>query len=103
MYRQGDLLIVRAERPDKQPDAVSGDAVLAYGEATGHAHTLSAPEVAVWRGEDGQVTTVTVRGGDGLLTHPEHETIVLPAETTWRILRQREYAVERRAPVLLQD
>ncbi|GIV04015.1 MAG: hypothetical protein KatS3mg015_2845 [Fimbriimonadales bacterium] len=100
MYRQGDLLIVRAERPDRQPNAVSGDAVLAFGEATGHAHTLSAPEVAVWRGEDGQVATIAVRG-DGVLTHPEHATIVLPPETVWRVLRQREHAPE--GAVFLRD
>lgn len=91
MYRQGDVLLVPIERlpaggkrVENNPD---GGVTLAFGEATGHHHTI--------RGGDGGVTMfrpddmpaggngngpffLVVEGGSVTLEHQEHDEIVIP-------------------------
>lgn len=90
LWRQGDVLIETvAEIPAGATPKRT--AVLAYGEATGHAHRVEAPERAqVW--EVGgelylQVTDVT------RLIHDEHLPITL-APGTYHVWQQREYTPE---------
>ena len=91
-YRQGDVFLQRVTAvPDAAQDL--GDrakqTVLALGELTGHAHVLR-----VLDGELVEYATTTERFvtlvTDGLLTHEEHATIVVPAGS-YLVVRQREY------------
>ena len=89
MYRQGDLLIVAvnaAPRGQYARDRVDG--VIQEGEATGHAHRLVGGAAWDERGE-----TFLTSDGSAVVTHDEHDTIVLP-EGTYKVLRQREFTPE---------
>ena len=90
MFRQGDVLLVRAaEMPlGRSIDPEAGRLVLARGEATGHHHSVAV--------EDGEL----VDTAEGLflrimaatpLEHQEHSAITLEPGV-YRVLRQREYA-----------
>lgn len=92
--RQGDIYLVPI---DTLPDGLTevprdrGRIVLAEGEATGHLHTIEAPE-ATFLAQDladieGRFLAVEA---EVALTHPEHSTIqVRPG--AYRVVRQREY------------
>lgn len=87
MYRQGDILIVEAQRPPAQWERVKRpDNVVAYGEATGHRHEFEG-NVALFD-VFGQTYADVVE--DAELVHDEHETITIP-EGFYRIVRQREF------------
>ncbi len=90
-FRQGDILIERIEAlPERcepvQPD--DGRLVVAYGEATGHAHAVLG-RADLYETEEGRRFLRVLEDG-GVLTHEEHAPIVLPAGT-YRVERQREY------------
>ena len=93
MFRQGDVLI-RSTNITEKGDAIerdNGRVVLAYGEVTGHAHAIAAPNAKLFAlaGEMTryllQVTKTPVE-----LKHEEHSTIVLPPGN-YEVVRQREY------------
>jgi hypothetical protein len=88
-FRQGDVLLVEVDGIPEEAtaEARSGRIVLAWGEATGHAHAI----------HDRDARTFTHAGERFLLTksraqliHEEHGPIDLP-EGTWRVVIQREY------------
>lgn len=91
MIRQGDVLLVPVDMeppPGLQPQ---DEVVLALGEATGHAHRLGG---AVLEWSDGTERYVRVLGAPGTLTHEEHDPVpapVVPAEVTFKVVRQREW------------
>lgn len=100
LFRQGDVLLIPVDKIPKsakraKPD--NGRWVLAYGEVTGHHHSVAV--------EDG-VELVTAEEADELrmwlsvttdepvaLTHQEHATIMLPPGQYERRI-QREYTPE---------
>lgn len=93
-YRQGDVLLVRVEedvsgRPHRRVARDAGRIVLAYGEATGHAHAVADAEAELIELETGERFLVTPRGVS--LRHEEHDPVELPPGT-YRVVRQREYA-----------
>jgi len=94
MFRQGDVLIVPIERMPcgLQRLACANDCVvLAYGEATGHAHAITAAGVALFRDPEREAMFMQVAGASpAALEHPEHGTIHIPPGD-YRIIRQREY------------
>ena len=70
----------------------NGGIVLAHGEATGHRHTLEAPEAPVYvLGElDEMELAIDVLGEDGaVVTHQEHAALKLE-RGLWQVRRQRE-------------
>lgn len=87
--RQGDALLVAVETipKDATPEARSGRIVLAFGEATGHAHAIAEPEAQAFT-HDGMRHLLT--RSIAQLLHEEHAPIELPAGT-WRVVIQREY------------
>ena len=97
MYRQGDVLIISV---DSTPPKISevprdnGRVVLAYGEATGHAHAILSERATLFRPDDmpatGSDTYLKVVDGAVELVHEEHDTIRIPAGA-YRIVHQREY------------
>ena len=95
-------------------EAKNGRAILAFGEATGHAHVIDSPRVHLTRDADviaalkrelvekgilhPDADTIDagliVEGGDAvMLRHDEHEAHTI-APGRYAVLRQREYAPE---------
>jgi hypothetical protein len=96
MYRQGDVLVIPIEESELPADLIpaprdrSGRLVLAYGEATGHAHVASGEGLRLLcLPDDLQSMFLHVRAA-GRITHEEHGPIGLPAGY-YRVVRQREY------------
>lgn len=85
MYRQGDLLFIEVKGVDKQAK-LSSDRVIAYGEVTGHAHTLEAGEV--YKQWDTEYLVIPANGSR--VVHQEHDPITLP-EGVFMVRHQREY------------
>jgi hypothetical protein len=91
LWRQGDVLIETIDEVPEAAERRSGPPILAYGEATGHAHRVEVPELAeVWALYSQLYLKVLepVR-----IVHDEHGPITLPAGT-YRIWQQREYTPE---------
>lgn len=103
MYRQGDILIVPIAALPVGLDVLpreGGRAVLAHGEATGHAHAIVDPGVTLFRDPKRALTFLRVTGNAAVaLTHDEHGAIALPPGN-YRIVRQREYRPEEIRTVL---
>lgn len=93
-YRQGDVLLVRVESLNAQAkkDSHEPSIVLAYGEVTGHAHRLSAPEGIAAYSFNGDTFVQLTQ--PGRVTHEEHDPIAL-SPGTYKVVRQREYTPER--------
>ena len=90
MWRHGDVLIAIVDGIPKDAHSVPG-AVLARGEATGHAHRIAKSDsVRIWR--SGSTTFLEVLKPAQLI-HEEHDTIELPCGT-YRFWMQREYSPE---------
>ena len=94
IYRQGDVLLRRVETDtDKmeREEPKAGRFILAEGEATGHAHTIEADSVVLYRSKDGKRVIVADEGA--VVEHQEHAPITLPPGR-YEIIRQREYSPE---------
>ncbi|HEY6140378.1 MAG TPA: hypothetical protein VI670_21700 [Thermoanaerobaculia bacterium] len=93
--RQGDVLLVEVEQIPRGGRLVARDAgrvVLAYGEATGHAHAIFEDDVSMIEVDEG-IRYLDVPS-EAVLRHEEHASHVLPAGTRWVVRRQREYVPE---------
>ena len=99
-FRQGDVLIERVENPalGKRVRRDKGRVVLAYGEVTGHAHTIAERGAELYDTQE-ETESLEVRflrvlaDGGVALSHEEHATITIP-QGDYRITRQREYTPE---------
>lgn len=69
----------------------NGSLTLAFGEATGHHHTITVPKIddmeAVKLADGGWLLTLKA---EGTLRHQEHKPIIIPAGT-YRIGHEREF------------
>ncbi|MBO0781654.1 MAG: hypothetical protein J2P37_22765 [Ktedonobacteraceae bacterium] len=88
MHRQGDVLFVKvanlpAERVKRKSD------VLVEGEATGHAHRLTAGQI--WQTHEGLLFLEA--WASSKIVHEEHAPIELEPGY-WQVIRQREYSPE---------
>jgi len=96
VLRQGDVLLVRVDELPQycHPVPRRGPIVLAEGEATGHAHVITATHATlhVTGGDDAYL--VVTGGRSALLRHEEHDTIAV-APGVWEVRRQREYSPRR--------
>ena len=105
-YRQGDVLLVPCDTiPTGTHEEASenGRVVLARGERTGHAHTMTAERVSYFR-EDGSGNGGFIRvtgPGPVALTHEEHAPLSI-APGDYRIIQQREYQPQE-TPRLVND
>lgn len=91
MFRQGDVLISKCQIPSDAVEQHSVDRiVLAEGEATGHAHVVSAAHAAAYL--VGAVMYLRVLQ-ETMLRHEEHTHIRLPIGD-YLVTRQREYTPE---------
>ena len=91
--RQGDIMLIKlAEMPQEaKPVDNEGRIVLAWGEATGHAHAIPTTHGSAyeWQGN----TLVQVKPG-AKLVHEEHTAIPL-TRGVYQLRRQVEYTPER--------
>jgi hypothetical protein len=85
-YRQGDLLFVRQESQPTELLVMRPGLVIVAGEATGHAHRLTAGSIL--EALDGTLyldLPVAAR-----VVHEEHDALTL-GPGFWLVVRQREY------------
>lgn len=94
-YRQGDLLFVREETRTEATLIARQSNVIVAGEATGHAHRLTAG--AVLEAPDGTLYLDLPYAAK--VVHEEHNPITLDAGL-WRVVRQREYTPQAIRTVL---
>lgn len=91
--RQGDIFLERVVL-DLAPEVRvvpldAGRVVLAYGEATGHAHAFHGDHVTQHETADG-TRYVTIAVAPAALLHEEHAPITVPPGL-YRVRRQREW------------
>lgn len=85
MYRQGDILLIEVtELPDDLTEVNSG--VIREG-ITGHKHRVENARLSFARGW-GDITMYVSSGEPFQVTHPEHDTLNLPAGN-YKIVIQR--------------
>jgi len=92
--RQGDVFIQQIEEipkeatlQEKQPRVI-----LAYGEVTGHHHSIKqTKKVKAYKATGEEATYLEIADALALLEHQEHETIKLPAGN-YKAFIQREYS-----------
>lgn len=96
-YRQGDIFIIEVNEDipsnAKVEDRDNGRIVLAYGEATGHAHAIHNKSATLFALENNLRLLKTDEEVE--LVHEEHSTIKLPAKKIFQIIRQRVYTPTR--------
>ena len=104
MFRQGDVLVVPLKEMPADLKAVpldNGRLILAYGEATGHAHVVEGLAELLTPADADELERRFLRvEAESALVHDEHSTITLPPGA-YEIRRQREYAPE--APRYVAD
>ncbi len=90
--RQGDLLIELVEKVGakaKETNAIGGRIILAYGEATGHHHSVDADAADWWKVSEDDHYVVTRK--ETAVVHQHHGAIKLEPNKTYRVTRQRQY------------
>jgi len=92
--RQGDVCLEPVKSlPDnmKPIERDGGRIVLAYGEATGHAHAIASLEADFYETVEGE-RYLDVRS-DVALNHEEHSTATVK-KGKYKVIQQREYSPE---------
>jgi hypothetical protein len=82
-FAQGDVLLIASEAIPTSAKEVPSDGVVtvAFGEATGHHHSIYSDRVKMFR-EDGSGGGLFILAESPVdLTHQEHDTIKLPVGT----------------------
>ena len=96
MIRQGDVLLVPAERVPPTGCKPAAEVILAEGEVTGHAHRLGGAAVLDWI-EKGHRYVQVLGDRPGTLRHEDHDPVaapVVPAGQTFEVIPQREWSLE---------
>lgn len=95
--RQGDVFIIACDEIDKNAEELPRDEqkriVLAYGEVTGHAHAIKEDTARWYRSPTNSSVFLEVIETVNLV-HEEHTKITLPPGN-YRVIRQREYSMEK--------
>jgi hypothetical protein len=89
IYRQGDVLVIPC---DSIPTHLKHTKVcrLAWGEVTGHHHTIHDGAIGYASDVDALVDYIEVTSPVADLTHQEHSTIPIPTGT-YKVVKQVEY------------
>jgi len=90
--RQGDIFFRSVSKIPAKGLKKKTDAVLAYGEVTGHSHQLTTniSDCESYVDENGDIFIRSEK--EMTVGHDEHDTIVLPANEWICVSRQREYS-----------
>jgi hypothetical protein len=97
LYRQGDVLLRAVDAVPATAAPVGRDAgriILAYGEVTGHAHAIDAPEAEATLISTAENQRFLRLMADVDLVHEEHATIHL-SRGLYEVILQREWTDER--------
>ena len=89
--RQGDIFFQQIDKIPSKGLKKKNDAILAYGEQTGHSHSITTAisDCESYVDENGDIY---IRSESEIkVGHDEHNTIVLPANTWICVTRQREF------------
>lgn len=90
LWRQGDVMLtlIHGLPADALREKTEGDIILARGEATGHAHRITADtaELYTWQGD----RLIEVKGKATALTHEEHTAITLEPGI-YKVIQQLQY------------
>lgn len=102
--RHGDVDIFRVTSLPKNLKMVKGSTI-AFGEATGHHHTLFAEDLGTqitqYLDELSQKTYFKIEGGKALLKHQEHREIILnPGNYEVNIEQEHDYFLNEAKRVL---
>ncbi len=89
--RQGDLFFRSVSKLPPKGLKKKADAILAYGEVTGHSHQVTTPIADCEAYVDEQGDNYIRSDNPINVGHDEHNTIVLPAGQWICVSRQREY------------
>ena len=92
MSRQGDIWFESVAKVPSKGLKKKTDAILAYGEMTGHSHSITTPisDCESYVDEQGDIYIRSDK--DIAVGHDEHNTITLPANEWICVSRQREYS-----------
>ncbi len=93
MYAQGDLLFVKVAQAAGVPvGPEQGRLIMAYGEVTGHHHSVAVRAgLTLTRVDEGvQYLTIDELLGPAVVEHQEHGPITLDPGI-WEVRRQREW------------
>ena len=93
IYRQGDVLVQRVKSVPstaKAQSPINGRVILAYGEVTGHHHSIEADAADWWKSADTDDQFIDVKQPTQLV-HQEHSAVALKLGK-YRVSRQREYS-----------
>lgn len=96
MYRQGDVLIIPISEIEEDIQEIKRDkdrVVLAYGEATGHAHVIKHKHATLYKALANDNRYLRVLENEVVLSHEEHTPIPLPLGN-YKVVIQREYTPE---------
>ena len=91
MFRQGDVMVLSAERRDGLVEVPreAGRIVLAHGEVTGHAHAIASDDAVLLMDAKTLDRYLEVKA-PVTLDHEEHSRIDLPSGF-YQVRQQREY------------
>lgn len=92
IIRQGDVFLKKVEKVAVKPtgkkvEPQNGRLILAFGEATGHHHSVPADVCEMYEDEK---ATMLVVNAPTTLDHQEHATIEINPGVYW-VVRQREW------------
>lgn len=93
--RQGDVFVTKVSSVPREAKAVKADPkfnafVLAYGEVTGHAHTIEKKAVEDFRLDERDGTLYFTLTKPTKVTHQEHDALTLEPGT-YKAVRQKTY------------
>jgi hypothetical protein len=86
--RQGDVFVEQVDYIPADAKPIDGPIILAHGEATGHAHTVSNRVAKYFSCGDDRYLLVEE---PAIVEHQEHAPITL-MPGTYRVRQQREYS-----------
>ncbi len=93
--RQGDLYFTRVSRINDWYSLIKHDGIIAFGEITGHKHTLKTGKLYIippTRGSKGNIIAYvsTPEKSRAIVIHDEHGEVVLDKDSIYEVKQQRE-------------
>jgi hypothetical protein len=89
IFRQGDVLLKQVNELPRSLK-LKRDKILAFGEATGHAHRFNDALAQLYADVDGKQYVFLVQ--DALLEHEEHADMMIP-KGSYEVVIQREFDI----------